>query len=156
VNHETVWTQERIERLEELWAGGHSAGVVAREFGVTRSAVIGKVSRLKLAKRPTQRRLDVDPEKIAAMHNEGMRVADIAQALGVSQRTVVRYSPPRPMVCAWCSAPFEKKPGGRRPCRYCCDECRRNAKTRMSREARARRRLRRKEAVSSADGAAAL
>lgn len=47
---ETVWTQERVERLEEFWASGMSAALIARALGpgITRSAVISKVHRLRL------------------------------------------------------------------------------------------------------------
>lgn len=51
------WTDTRIETLKKLWADGLSASQVAAELGgVTRSAVIGKVHRLGLARRaPTPR-----------------------------------------------------------------------------------------------------
>lgn len=43
------WTEERVEKLKALWAEGLSASQVATKLGgVTRSAVIGKVLRLKL------------------------------------------------------------------------------------------------------------
>ncbi|WP_371933109.1 GcrA family cell cycle regulator [Bradyrhizobium sp. CCGUVB23] len=48
------WTDERIERLKSLWAGGLSASQIAAELGgVTRNAVIGKVHRLGLSRRVT-------------------------------------------------------------------------------------------------------
>jgi GcrA cell cycle regulator len=45
-----TWTAERVETLKRLWAGGTSARGIADEMGggLTRSAVIGKVHRLKL------------------------------------------------------------------------------------------------------------
>lgn len=42
------WTAERIETLEALWADGLSASEIAKRFGTTRNAVIGKVHRLGL------------------------------------------------------------------------------------------------------------
>jgi GcrA cell cycle regulator len=43
------WTDERVERLKKLWADGLSASQVAAALGnVGRSAVIGKIHRLKL------------------------------------------------------------------------------------------------------------
>lgn len=46
------WTEERIERLKVLWKDGLTFGEIAVQMGgVTRSAVIGKVSRLDLEKR---------------------------------------------------------------------------------------------------------
>ena len=49
---ESVWTELRIATLKELWATGASAGQIAAELGeVSRNSVLGKVHRLKLAKR---------------------------------------------------------------------------------------------------------
>ncbi|MEM7527669.1 MAG: GcrA family cell cycle regulator [Pseudomonadota bacterium] len=46
------WTDERVERLKELWSEGMSASKIAKELGgVTRNAVIGKVHRLGLSNR---------------------------------------------------------------------------------------------------------
>lgn len=48
----TVWTDERRERLEALWAQGLSGGQIAGMLacGVTRNAVIGKAHRLGLVR----------------------------------------------------------------------------------------------------------
>lgn len=46
------WTEERVEKLRELWAEGMSASHIAKTLGgVTRNAVIGKVHRLGLSNR---------------------------------------------------------------------------------------------------------
>lgn len=46
------WTDERVEKLKELWAEGMSASQIAKALGgVTRNAVIGKVHRLGLSNR---------------------------------------------------------------------------------------------------------
>ncbi|MCL5778227.1 GcrA cell cycle regulator [Limibaculum sp. FT325] len=46
------WTDERVEKLKELWADGMSASQIAKQLGgVTRNAVIGKVHRLGLSNR---------------------------------------------------------------------------------------------------------
>jgi GcrA cell cycle regulator len=46
------WTDERVDRLKELWAEGMSASQIAKVMGgVTRNAVIGKVHRLGLSNR---------------------------------------------------------------------------------------------------------
>jgi GcrA cell cycle regulator len=42
------WTEERIGVLKSRFARGLSAREIAREIGVSRNAVIGKISRLKL------------------------------------------------------------------------------------------------------------
>lgn len=48
------WTDERIERLKELWSNGMTASQIADELGgVSRNAVIGKAHRLGLQSRPS-------------------------------------------------------------------------------------------------------
>lgn len=42
------WTDQRVEQLKMLWADGLSASQIAKQLGITRNAVIGKVHRLKL------------------------------------------------------------------------------------------------------------
>ena len=46
-----VWTEERLERLKELWLEGRTITQIGHEIGVTRNAVVGKVHRLGLPKR---------------------------------------------------------------------------------------------------------
>lgn len=47
-----TWTEERVERLKQLWQEGRSASHIAAELGgVSRNAVIGKVHRLGLSGR---------------------------------------------------------------------------------------------------------
>src|SRR3954462_14526581 len=43
-----MWTDERVEILKELWSKNWSAGMIAKELGVTRNAIIGKSHRLRL------------------------------------------------------------------------------------------------------------
>lgn len=46
------WTDERVDKLKELWGEGMSASQIAKVLGgVTRNAVIGKVHRLGLSNR---------------------------------------------------------------------------------------------------------
>ena len=50
-----AWTDDRVEKLSELWDKGLSASQIAKELaeGVTRNAVIGKAHRMGLASRPS-------------------------------------------------------------------------------------------------------
>lgn len=61
-----AWTDERVEKLRELWDKGLSASQIAKELaeGVTRNAVIGKAHRMGLASRPSP--VKADPAKRAA------------------------------------------------------------------------------------------
>jgi GcrA cell cycle regulator len=48
------WTDERIERLKNMWAKGATASQIAGDLGgVSRNAVIGKAHRLGLEQRPS-------------------------------------------------------------------------------------------------------
>lgn len=55
---EATWTDERIELLKSHFAAGLSCREIANEIGVSRNAVIGKLSRLSLTreKKPDLRR----------------------------------------------------------------------------------------------------
>jgi len=56
--NEPTWTTERIELLKGHFAAGLSCREIANEIGVSRNAVIGKLSRLNLTreKKPMARR----------------------------------------------------------------------------------------------------
>ena len=46
------WTDEKVEKLKELWKKGHTASQIAEVLGdTTRNAVIGKAHRLNLEAR---------------------------------------------------------------------------------------------------------
>lgn len=61
------WTDERIELLKALWADGLSATQIAGELGgrLTRNAIIGKIHRLGLQRKPGQQ---ADRNARAARH----------------------------------------------------------------------------------------
>ena len=46
------WTNEKVEKLKDLWSKGHTASQIAEMLGeTTRNAVIGKAHRLDLEAR---------------------------------------------------------------------------------------------------------
>ncbi len=59
------WTDDRVERLRNLWRDGQSATTVARALGVTRNAVVGKVHRLGLSGDGRHAAAQVRPPKAA-------------------------------------------------------------------------------------------
>ncbi|SEA15568.1 GcrA family cell cycle regulator [Rubrimonas cliftonensis] len=61
------WTDERVEKLQQLWAEGQSAAQIAKALGgVTRNAVIGKVHRLGLSNRAAAPRATEPAEEPAS------------------------------------------------------------------------------------------
>src|SRR4029450_4333022 len=47
----TSWSSERIELLKRCFSAGLTCSQIAREIGVTRNAVIGKMNRMGLSQR---------------------------------------------------------------------------------------------------------
>lgn len=47
-----LWPAAAVERLRELWTRGSSAGQIAADLGLTRNAVMGKITRLGLHRAP--------------------------------------------------------------------------------------------------------
>jgi GcrA cell cycle regulator len=76
------WTDERIERLKELWSQGTTASQIADELGgVSRNAVIGKAHRLGLQARPSPVKPNEEHESgHAASEAEAPRPAPAAEA----------------------------------------------------------------------------
>lgn len=48
------WTEERVGLLKKMCADGLSSGLIGRELGVSRNAVIGKLNREGLSSAPTK------------------------------------------------------------------------------------------------------
>jgi len=51
------WTAERVDWLRRRWQDGASAGVIGKEMGATRSAVLGKAHRIDLPMREQKNEL---------------------------------------------------------------------------------------------------
>jgi GcrA cell cycle regulator len=56
---EPTWTTDRIELLKSHFAAGLSCREIANEIGVSRNAVIGKLSRLNLTR---EKKIEVRPD----------------------------------------------------------------------------------------------
>ncbi len=86
------WTDERIERLKNMWAKGATASQIADELGgVSRNAVIGKAHRLGLEQRPS-------PVK-AGEEKEAKKPAAAAPA-AAAPKSAPKAEAPKPAVAA--------------------------------------------------------
>jgi GcrA cell cycle regulator len=65
-----TWSSERVELLKQHFNAGLSCSQIAREIGVTRNAVIGKMNRLGLSR----------PRDATSAQQEHRRAARLAQA----------------------------------------------------------------------------
>jgi GcrA cell cycle regulator len=89
-----AWTDDRVEKLRELWDKGLSASQIAKELaeGVTRNAGIGKAHLLGLASRPS-------PVK-----------SDGAKKAAAAKKTVKASAPPKAKAAAVKAAPINVNP----------------------------------------------
>ncbi len=47
------WTEDKIKQLKKLWSKGKTTVEIAKEMGISKNSVIGKVHRLELTSRPS-------------------------------------------------------------------------------------------------------
>jgi GcrA cell cycle regulator len=91
------WTDERIDRLKELWTQGKTASHIADELGgVSRNAVIGKAHRLGLQSRPSPVKPNEPAPKPKAKAKEKVEAAPPA--------------PPAPKPAEEAPPPFDEGP----------------------------------------------
>lgn len=104
-----TWNDERDAELRRLWAWGWTSGKIAQRFGVSRNSVIGRVHRLKLAKRVNPcgkgRPLSMTPDavRMRAERKKAKMGREEACAARKARRKAARPSPPP-------KAPPEPKP----------------------------------------------
>jgi hypothetical protein len=70
------WTEERIERLKELWADGNTATEIGRMMATTSSAVLGKINRLGLSNRDPSKSHKVPRRRKTVTKDERLQPSD--------------------------------------------------------------------------------
>lgn len=96
-----TWTDARIAQISRLWAQGLSANDIAEALGdVSRSAVLGKLHRLKLLR---SRKAASAPRRFTALAAPS---GEEACALGLGLRGAGRAGPPQPPRSPWRETAF--------------------------------------------------
>lgn len=112
-----AWTEEASERLKTLWGEGKSAAVCAALMGVSRNSIIGRVHRMKLAKRGHAHGTDQSKVQRARRAREEARQAKrgASFAATIAKRKAgqaVAIAPPPPMSVPIPLAPPTSTPVG--------------------------------------------
>ena len=55
-----VWTDENIDELKKLWQKGMTTSEIAKQLGVSKNSVVGKVHRIGLTSRPSPIKIKSD------------------------------------------------------------------------------------------------
>jgi hypothetical protein len=66
------WPEEQVEVLKALWSDGRSASQIAHELHTTRSAILGKIHRLRLNNRdPSKSHCVSRPRAVREVEEDG-------------------------------------------------------------------------------------
>ena len=69
------WTEEKVEKLKELWGKGNTASQIAEIIGgISRNADIGKSHRLNLSSKITKSRNSSDKQNFQKSNSEGNHI----------------------------------------------------------------------------------
>lgn len=83
------WKDERnIAKLKEMWSDGATLSEIAKEFGCSRNAVVGKLNRLGLSSPAIDKWPPEKVEKLKALWAAGVSKRVIAMELGFSKTSV--------------------------------------------------------------------
>lgn len=69
-----AWTTEMIEGLKKMWKGGLTTNEIAKELGVSKNSIVGKVHRLNLTSRPSPIKKKEGEEETEILQTEEVSV----------------------------------------------------------------------------------
>ena len=73
-----VWTDDKIKKLKKLWQAGKSTAEIAKNLGMSKNSIIGKVHRLDLTARPSPIKTEQKVKKKIAPKKVGtVRLIDL-------------------------------------------------------------------------------
>jgi len=73
-----AWTEDKIKKLKKLWQAGKATAEIAKNLGMSKNSIIGKVHRLDLAARPNPVKIESKTVKKAPSKKVGVvRLLDL-------------------------------------------------------------------------------
>ena len=66
-----VWTEDKIKKLKKLWSVGKTTAEIAKNLGMSKNSIIGKVHRLNLTVRPSPIKSEAKPKKVSPVKKMG-------------------------------------------------------------------------------------
>ena len=98
------WTDEKVQKLKELWKKGHTASQIAKMLGdTTRNAVIGKAHRLGLSGRMVSKKSNSGISIIRKKRvniSQSQKVIDISPIIDEPMNPIV-FQDIRDGLCRW-------------------------------------------------------
>ncbi|MBO7097439.1 MAG: GcrA cell cycle regulator, partial [Alphaproteobacteria bacterium] len=65
-----AWTTDMIDNLKKLWKKGLTTNEIAKELGVSKNSIVGKVHRLNLTSRPSPIKKKDDETEVEVQSQE--------------------------------------------------------------------------------------
>ncbi len=93
------WTDEKVEKLKQLWAEGLTTGEIGRALEMSKNAVVGKAHRLGLESRPSPIKRDEDAQ--AKKENSKTKKSSSAKSTAKSSDDVVTLTDLTLHSCRW-------------------------------------------------------
>ena len=74
-----AWTDEMVEGLKKMWKQGLTTNEIAKNLGVSKNSIVGKVHRLNLTARPSP--IKKKEDEVAAVENTASQDKKVIETL---------------------------------------------------------------------------